>query len=326
MSKASAMSLATGQPTNNVNPSLITGAMNDVPRETNGTSPGLAPTDPPVNTGIDSDRFAKLAKKEAEIQKERNEWKVTAAKERAEIEELKKKLKDPYDKIQAFQALKAKDPVAALKEIDFTETDIFNFLANQEKPKEPTIEEIAKAAAGEELGKYKEEQAKIANDAQRAREQGLITQYSTQIGDAIKANPDKYEYANYYGESAKELAMEFATENVKLNGELLTPDQIAEAVEEYYEEQDKAMSVIKKRAPRTAEIEASKEAPFTRTPVRTRTLSPQAGQPAAAPMKTLTNKVTATAASTITRRETHEQKRERLINALRTGTYVPPKR
>lgn len=324
MSKESAMSLATGQPTNNVNPSLITGAMNSVPRETEGASPGLAPTEPVIN-GIDSDRFAALAKKEAKLQKEREEWKQTTAKERAEIEDLKKKLKDPYDKIQAFEALKAKDPVAALKEIGFSETDIFNYLASQEK-KEPTVEEIAKAAASEELGKYKEEQAKVADESKKARDKNLITQYSTQISDAIKANPEKYEYANYYGEQASELAMEFATENVKLNGELLSPDEIAQAVEEYYEEQDKAMSVIKKRNPITGEpLAKGPDAGFTKTPTRTRTLSPQPGVEAPKPIKTLTNKVTATAASTITRRETYDQKKERIIAALKSGTYVPPK-
>lgn len=324
MSKEAAMALATGQPVNNVNPSLITGSMNGVTTSDPGIgSPGLTPVE--VATGIDSDRFAMLAKKEAKVQRERDEWKATMAKERAEIEDLKAKLRTPYEKIQAFEALRAKDPIAALKEIGFSETDIFNYLAGQEK-KEPTVEEIAEQVADKKLSTYKEEQAKVADDARKVREQGLVSQYSTQIASAITASPEKYEYANYYGEAAKELALEFATENVKLNGELLSPEEIAQAVEDYYEEQDKAMSVIKKRNPPSAnEEKLTAEQQYTKTPVRTRTMAAKAGEPAPAPMKTLTNRVTATAASTITRRETHEQKKERIIAALKSGTYVPPK-
>lgn len=319
MSKAEAMAMMTGQPTNNVNPSLITGGM---PKET-GLSPGIdvpqesAPTSEAKN--IDSDRFAMLAKKEARLQREREEWKVNTQKERAEIEDLKKRLKDPYDKIQEFEKLRGTDPIAALKSIGFSETEIFNYMAGQEK-KEPTVDELARAAASEEVNKYKEEQAKIANDTQKTKETALIEQYSSQISTAIKANPEKYEYSNYYGSVATELAMEFATENVKMNGDLLSPEEIAQAVEDYYEEQDKAMSVIKKRNPAPSinpppEVGVKKE-------LRTRTLAQTPGQQ---PMKTLTNKVAATAASTITRRETHEQKKDRLISALKAGTYVPRK-
>ncbi len=320
MSKEAAMALMTGQPTNNVNPSLITGAM---PKE-EGLSPGLdvpqesAPS--PEAKNIDSDRFAMLAKKEARLQKEREEWKLNTQKERAEIEDLKKRLKDPYDKIQEFEKLRSEDPIAALKSIGFSETDIFNYLAGQEK-KEPTVDELARAAATEELNKYKEEQAKIANDLNKAKEKALIDQYSGQIGDVIKANPEKYEYLNYYGSIATELAMEFATENARMNGELLSPEEAAQAVEEYYEEQDKAMSVIKKRNP-APRIDPLPETGVGKQDVRTRTL---AQTPGAQPMKTLTNKVAATTASTITRKETHEQKKERLISALKAGTYVPRK-
>lgn len=317
------MSLATGQPTNNVNPSLITGSMNgSVPRETIPNALTNTGTEQ-ANQGIDSDRFAMLAKKEAKLQKEREEWKTSSAKERAEIEDLKKRLKDPYDKIQEFEKLRASDPVSALKSIGFSETEIFNYLAGQEK-KEPTVEEIAEQVADKKLSSYKQEQAKIADDAKKAREQGLVSQYSTQIADAIKANPEKYEYANYYGTAAAELALEFATENVKLNGELLSPDEIAAAVEDYYEEQDKAMSIIKKRSPQ-APLAQQQSADGSKPMQRTRTLSAQPGKEAPLPVKTLTNRVAATAASTITRRETYDQKKERIIAALKNGTYVPPK-
>lgn len=314
MSKAAAMALATGQPVTNVNPSLIAGDMGAT------VNPELAPTETPpaaekVQQSIDSDRFAIIAKKEAKLVRDREEFK----KQQTDAAAKEVKLKEYLEKIETFEAKKKVDPIDALKFIGFSETDIFNFMANKETPKEPTAEEIAEKVADKKLSEYKEEQAKVAADAQKAREQGLVTQYSTQIESAIKANPEKYEYANYYGKQAEELAIEFATANVKLNGELLSPDEIAQAVEEYYEEQDKAMSTLKKRQPK---VDGNSTDSVKQEPVRTRTVTPPIGAAAPAPSKTLTNKATATVASTITRKETHEQKKERLISALKSGTYV----
>lgn len=318
MSRESAMSMLNGASSGVVTPPLVP-QVSPMPEPKTEAATEVPKTEA-VTTAIDSDRFAMLAKKEAKVQKEREEWKAQVAKERAEIEELKTKLKTPYEKIQAFEALKAKDPIAALKEIGFTETDIFNFMAGQEK-KEPTTEELARAAAAEEVNKFKQEQAKVAAELQKSRETALLSSYTDNISNAIKKNPDKYEYANYFGEEAKELGLEFARECVKANQEPPTPEEVAEAVEEYYEEQDKAMSALKKRQPKV-EVKAPSESDrmFKKEPERTRTLTDTTGKP----LKTLTNKATATVASTVTRKETHEQKKERLIAALKAGTYKPP--
>lgn len=311
MSKEAAMALATGQPVTSVNPSLITGAM------TTEVNPELKPTETPaqneaVKDVLDSDRFAIFAKKEAKLVRDREEFK----KEQVAVQEEKARLKAFADKVTAFEEKKKIDPVAALKEAGFTETDFFNLMASQEK-KEPTTEEIAEQVADKKLASYKEEQAKIAADAQKDKEQALVTEYSSKISSAIKANPEKYEYANYYGKMAEDLAIEFATQNVKINGELLSPEEIAQDVENYYEEQDKAMSALKKRQPK---VETQPADGAKKEPVRTRTIAPPIGAPTQQ-SKTLTNKATATVASTIVRKETHEQKKERLISALKAGTY-----
>lgn len=337
MSKESAMALMTGQPTNNVNPSLVTGAMptTEVASQESGLSPGL---DVPQESapileakGIDSDRFAALAKKEAARLQKEKEWEAKKAKEYAELEDSKGKIKDFYEKAKTFEEKRAQGQlVEAFKAVGLTDTEIFNMLVEiGEGKKPPTPEEIARTAAQEELAKFEEKQTKAAEEARKAKEQTLVSQYTTQISNAISKNPEKYEYANYYGEAAKELAMEFATANAKMNDELLSPEEIAQAVEEYYEEQDKLMAAaIKKRNPPQTGAEQKVEAAdrnFVKKVERTRTLAPQAGQPLPPPMKTLTNKIAATAASTITRKETFEQKKERLIASLKNGTYVPKK-
>lgn len=316
MSKEAAMALATGQPQNNVSPSLITG---DMGRTETGLNPGISPAQEiPQNENVkavlDSDRFAILAKQEAKRVREMDEFK----KEKVAFEEERSKLRGYVDKINAFEEKRKSDPVAALKDIGFSETEVFNFLAAQEK-KEATPEEVARAVAEEQIKNFKDEQAKIAQDAQKARDQGLVKNYQTQISSTIKSSPDKYEYANFYGPVAEELAMEFAKKNIEINGELLTPDEIAQAIEDYYEESDKAMSNLKKRQPK---IEAQSTQGQTNAPERTRTLAkPMSNATPPAPAKTLTNKSTATVASTITRRETYEQKKERLISALKNGQW-----
>lgn len=314
MSKEAAMALATGQPVTEVNHSLITGDMSKGTLNPELTPTETLPTNEAVQAVLQSEAPALLAKKEVKLFKREE-----AIKEReAKLEEEKKRLKEFHDKIQSFEAKRQTDPVSALKDIGFTETEIFNFMSGAEK-KEPTAEEIARNAASQEINKFKEEQDKIAKGAEKARNEALIKNYSTQITSALKANPEKYEYANYFGKEAQDLAIEIAKQNVEINGDLLSPDEVAAEVEKYYEDEDKAMSALKKRQPKieTQSTEGAK------TPVqRTRTVVPPVGAPIPA-AKTLTNKTTATVASTINRRETHDQKKDRLISALKAGTYKP---
>lgn len=305
MSKEAALALMTGSTPATVNPSLVVG---ELPPQEKAPIAEAATSDAPPVKELESDRIALVAKKEAKVVARELELKKRAA----EYEEKEVKLKEYMQKIEAFEAKRKENPVEALKDIGFTDTEIFNYLAAQEK-KEPTPDEIAKKAAADEINKFKEEQKEIAAKADKERQQALVTEYTTKIGSAIKANPDKYEYANYYGKVAEELALEFATECAKQGQELPTPDEVAQAVEEYYEEQDKAMSALKKRQPK---VEPKPVVEGKVGPERTRTVTPPQQQ-----SKTLTNKVAATAASTVTRRETHEQKKARLIEAVKNGTY-----
>lgn len=306
------MAALTGNPEVQVNHSIITG---EIP--TNGAIPNPSlDTSSPVDNKVvrqvlDSDAAAIMARKEAKFVRERNEWNKTRDIEKAEIEDLKKKLKDPYDKIQAFEAKRKEDPIAALKEIGFTETEIFNFLSSQEK-KELTPEDIARAAAQEELGKYKDEQAKLLAEAEKLRDDGIISKFQETISKTIKADSDKYEYIAFYGTEAEDLVFKTVNSVLKDEGKLIDLKEALELVENYYEEQDKAMSSIKKRQPKEALSPGLAPAPE-----RTRTITPPVGNNP--PSKTITNRLSPTASSTVKRAETHEQKKARLIDALKRG-------
>ena len=310
MSKESAMTLAT---------SAVTEA---VPTEVT-TPPSTTPVDEPAK--LDSDRFAAVARQEARIVKERLELK----KQLAEAQELKSKLQDPYDKIQRFEQLRAKDPIAAMKEIGFTETDIFNFMANKEEPKEPSAAEIAAKVATDELNKYKLEQKKLAEEAQFAQDKAAIDRYKKGVAEQIEREKDKYEYTAFYGAEAQDLIFdtikELVTKGVKWDLKSVLDD-----VEWYYEEEDKAKNVLKKRQsngqptaqPSGQEPLKAEVKPGLNAPVRTRSVTSAQDIVTPAP-KTLTNKIAPTATATMaTRNETREQKRARLIEALRTGAKI----
>lgn len=312
MSKEGALRALTGIASGNpvTNGSLITGQI---------PTPGLSEADVSTETaetpkverpGLDSDRFAAFAKKEAKLQRERDEWKAQIQRERAEVDELKKKLQDPYDKIQAFEALRAQDPIAALKKIGFSETDIFNFMAGAEK-KEPTTAELAAQAAQEEIKKFREEQQAAASELQKQGDEKLVKDHKASIAKTIADNKETYEFVAFHGAAAQELVENYITEVLTAENVLISPKEAIEAIEKYYEDDYNEMKALKKLQPK-ADI-----APEVKVePARTRTVEP----PKAAPQpKTLTNKVSATAAAAIPRKETSEQKRQRLMDRLRNG-------
>lgn len=299
MSKQAAMALATGQPVTEVTPSLITP---DLPPPSDA-----APVAPEVKNGLASDRIALLAKKEAKIVARDLEIK----KREAELKEIEAKYKATIDEVENFKTKRKSNPIEALKEIGFTETEIVNYIAAQEN-KEPTTEEIAKKIAAEELDNYKKEQAEIAAKAEKAKNEATIKEYRADIVAAIKSDPEKYEFSNFYAAESEDLGYRLALEYARLGEEPPTPKQIAESVEWYYEQKDKEMTEkIKKRQL----VQKTSDLPVKEEPLKPRV------NPQPTPSKTLTNKVAATTASTMVRRETFEQKKQRLIESLKNGTY-----
>lgn len=266
---------------------------------------------------------ASLAKKEAEIVRRQQEFK----KQQADFD-IKNKRADEILKIgEEFNTLRTTDPVAALRKLGFTETEIFNFLAASEK-KELTSEEkavaAAEAAADAKIKAFEDGQTKKAQDEQERRDQQTLTSFKTSITAVIKADPVKFEYCAYEGASAEALIYETVLQSVAQSAgkDAITALEAAELVESYYEEKDKGMSALKKRTPASPTVESNTKTERTRTPDPT---SPGAAtaKPTVTRTRTITNKATATVASTTAKRpETPGEKRARLENLLRNGGKV----
>lgn len=252
---------------------------------------------------MESTRFAHLAKKEAELVKQRAEFK----KEQETLTSEREKMKEIHQKLQQFEDMRVKDPVAALKLAGFSETDLFNFIAQAEDKSTP--EEKAVRAAQAEIKKFQDEQAKKEKDAEEKRNAEAIDKFRKDISGHVASDKDKYEYCNYNGPLAEELIYETVAAVLEDSKELISVQEAAEMVESFYEEQDKAMATLKKRQPK---VEATPAPEAKEEPLK----SQVAARPTT-PSKTLSSKTTATVGSTtIPRKETPQEKRDCLIQKL----------
>ncbi len=285
----------------------------------------LAEIAPPA---LKSTPFNQLARKEAELVKQRAEIK----KEQEILAQQREETAKAQAQWNEFNALKATNPVEAFKKLGFSETDFFNFMAENPKPAEPTLEEKAAAAASkaadERIKAYEDQQAAKIKEDQNKHDQTLIETFKSSLGETVKANQEKYEYCSHYGAVAEDLAYEYVCAVIaeSKGTEMPTAEEALQAIEEYYEEQDKAMMTIKKRQPKAdPEVKAPEAAPTSVVPQRTRTVT--AADPSAPPpnpvitrSRTLSSGNTATISSAKPKGpESPAQKRERLEQWLRTG-------
>jgi len=291
MSAESAMALATGQQTTTtVNPPVdVVQGINEAPKE--------SPKE------LESTRFTLLAKKEAELVKQREEFK----KEREAILAEREKFKPLHEKLAKFEELKKNNPIEAIKMLEFSDEDFINFMATREDNSSP--EEKAAKAAQKEIERFQNEMRERELKAQEESNNKIITEFKQSISSAFKSDPDKFELSNMVGVQAEELAYDFTAECVKLGMDAPTAQEAAEYVEQYYEEYFKSAMKSKKLTPKEA-VEQAKEQAAQIDQIKPE-VSPRP--------KTLSSKATATVASTVTRKESPTEKRERLIRKLASG-------
>jgi hypothetical protein len=263
-----------------------------------GEAAGAAP---PVKDSPD-DKFGQMTKREVKLFKEREEVK----REREELQRLKADLEGKIKPFKEFEELLGKDRLAALRSLGFTDTDIANSLVDG--PKEETAEQKAERIADLKIKQYEERQNAKAQKEQTDRNNEVIKEFRTQRLPAfIKANAEKYEYVAAYGAEGEAQVFEVYNQVIvdSKGQEVLTLDQAAQIVEEYYEERDKEMGNLKKRQPKVEPATEPVPEPAQR------------GKPE--PVRGLTQAARPSVAGTVSRTETKEEKRARLIEKLKRG-------
>lgn len=300
MSKESALAVATG-----------TAPVVDAPK-VEVAAGAEAPKDELV-----SSRIAQIARKEAKYREEQERFKG----ERESLLKSKTEFEPFYQKYKEFEAMKSKDPVAAIKLLGFSDTDYVNFVAAQEDKSTP--EERAAKIAEEKIAEFKTEQETKAQAEESRRNEESINQFKKNIGITVKTDPDRFEMCAYYGEAAEALIFKTVQEcyqnDLKTNpdAEPLTAEKAAEMVESYYEEFHQNANKLKKFQPKDTikeEVVVKKD-----EPLKAEVVTPQKPLPPPAVSRTLTNKVTPPVTSTAKKPESRGEKRERLMRALAEG-------
>lgn len=286
MSKESALAVAT--------PAAI-------PIPTEGSSENSPSTSITSTPTIDAQRLAKQARREAEIQAKREQFK----REQQEFQSTKQRADEILKKAQEFETTRTKDPVQALKMLGFNEAEIINFLTAND-PVEKTPEQKAAEAAQAEIKKFQEDQEKKQQEQVKAQHKQVIDNFKKNITTTIAKNAEKYEFCAYEGTAAEELIFETVSaclaedRKTNPNAEAISIEEAAQMVEDFYEQDYKEKSgKLKKLKPA--------DPPKTEEPVKAPIQSP----------RTLSNRVTATVASTATKAETPSQRRERLIKQIK---------
>ncbi len=231
------------------------------PNEIPSTEPLNPATEIPVSTPIEkkvpvrdvnTERFVHLSKKEAALVKERESFKKEQESFKAQQAEYDKYRK-AYEMVNEIAELQKTDEIAAMRKAGFSDNAIMNLMAQAEDNSTP--EEKAMKMAKTEIDKFRAEQAQLqeatekkAIEARKSEDEKAITRYKGDIDNHIKTASDKLEYCSFYGEAARELIYETVSSILQDSNEMVSIDEAAQMVEDYYEEQDKAMNSLKKRS------------------------------------------------------------------------------
>lgn len=263
---------------------------------------------------LESTRFSAIAKREAKLVKERQEYLA----EKAKTEALQKELDAKIQPFRQFEELISKDKLAALKSLGFTDTDIFNLLSNLDA-KEPTAAEIAEKAAKAQIDAYKKEQSEKEEKARVENDQRLIQRFKGNIAEIRMKEAEKFPHCAFRGELADAQVFQVVTQVLKDTKEMLTLPEAMQIVEDYYREDFEELGI--KFKPKPVEIPGDGNPPGV-SQAEVKVMPSPTPAPHSQPAS-LTSKARATSAAIVNRIENREQKRARLEAWLREGT--PPK-
>lgn len=272
---------------------------------------------------LDSTRWAHLTKKEAALVKERDAFKKERESFQKEQTEASK-YKRAWEMVNEIAELQKTDAIGAMRKAGFSDADMMNFLAQSEDNSTP--DEKAAKIVKSEIEKFKDEQAKIAEEnnrktqeLQKQQEDRTLAKFKSEIDSYVKKESEKYEYCSFYGEQAQDMIYETISAVLQDSGEMISIDEATQLVEEHYEDVDRAMNSLKKRGGQkmppadTMQREAPTSRAAAQLPSVNRVESKQFVDNKV-PTKTITNKMVPTTSSFTQQELSHEQNKQRIID------------
>ena len=236
---------------------MVTGTVGteaSAPAEAQVAAPEVAPApvEPPKQERPGVDRFAALARKEAELVRKQQAFRT----QQAEIARQ-------ADEVRAFQSFRQQaktNPLEALKALGLTYDDVTNFVLNDNKPT-PELEigslrqeiESLKRTTAEERQRMVEEQRRAAMTEQ----QQIVEAFREEVGEYVAQHADTYELTSLYGGSS--LVADVIEEHFRQTNKLLTIPEAAKLVEEHYEDLARKAQATKKFAATQQKVAQAQE-------------------------------------------------------------------
>lgn len=199
----------------------------------------------PSTETVEAKPEAKEAPKEADP-KIASRFAALSKKEKS-IREAEHALKVHQHKIQIFdesQALAKSDPLALLEKIGVTFDDLANHVLDKEFGPKHETEAQKLAKIEERLSSYEQQREKERVSAEQATINRQITNFKGQIDSHLKANPDNYELISLNG--AEHEVYNVIEANFLETKQMLTIEEAAKMVEEYFYQQAKRLTQAKK--------------------------------------------------------------------------------
>jgi hypothetical protein len=192
-------------------------------------------------------RFAVLSKRERELQKKTKELKFA----------------QENDDYKAYLAAKqSRNPIQALQSLGMSFQDAAQFVLNDQKHPEPTVEDQIKELKAQ-IAKQEEDRTSREQKAKEDYIQQTIDNHKAEIGKYIQSNSDKYELiaANDAQDTVYEVIEEYYNKFDKLIG----IEEASQKVEDWLTERARSLFKLKKFQTQTSEQSVTPSEPVAQS-------------------------------------------------------------
>lgn len=228
------MSFTTTPVSDNANP-VITATLPGTLKQETQISQTVSPapsTEPPKKEEENfSERFAKLAKAQKQLQKEREQTKQLYAQAKLREEQLAQR----EIRLKDFESVK-QQPLKALEMLGLDYNTLSQAVINNGNiPAEAQVQAVRREIEELKLQqqKEKEEAQRLAAINQEAEAQAILTQYQASIKSFTEANKDEFELINLFDQSS--LVYNTIQEHFNKTGQVLSTKQACDLVEKELE-------------------------------------------------------------------------------------------
>jgi len=220
---------------------IVAAAPTSSPEAGGETQAPSAPEAKAPEHGEYASKFAALSKREKRIQEQLNELKLSKS------------------EVEKFNSLKLKvkeNPLSVLDEYGITIEQLLTHSLGEDAP--PLSESDRLDLMKKEIQALRDEQAERLEAEKKAKEtedqsriEEAILAHRFKIEEHVSKNSEKYELLHLNGDAGLDLVWEVTEQYFEQNQKVLSPDEAADKVEAYLEQEARKLLAVKKLSPKT---------------------------------------------------------------------------